>query len=201
MPVPAQHHEDGPDAHLHSPRRRTSYVKGTSHLSGYSSGPPGLTHANTTSMLGSMPNTQAVLQRSGARSVSAWADPFSSQKSDTTACFDWANNFSPMGYTQAAESGKPSYNSVPNRRTTAANRLSRSDASMPDYTSLSNSSNTQAVSDHQFLNDLSTSSLTDADIGTHDPKAPANTPTAMVGPNFVDELDIDVSNIGTPGSM
>ncbi|KAI1760716.1 hypothetical protein GGR53DRAFT_66107 [Hypoxylon sp. FL1150] len=200
MPVPSQHHEDGPDAHLHSPRRRTSHVKRTSHLSGYGSGPPGLTHANPSNILGSMPNTQAMLQRSGTRSLSVWADPFNSQKSDTTACFDWASNFGPSGYTQAAESSKPNYNSVPNRRTTAASRLSRSDASMPDY-GLSNLSNVQAVPDHHFLNDLSTSSFTDADTSAHDPKAPANTPTAIVGPNFVDDLDIDVSNIGTPGTM
>ncbi|XXG94922.1 hypothetical protein Hte_001181 [Hypoxylon texense] len=199
MPVPSQHHEDGADAHLHSPRRRTSHMKGNSNLLVYNnSGPPGLTQTNPSNLLGSMPNTQAMLQRSGARSSSGWVDPFGSQKSEATACFDWANNFGSVGYTQAAESGKSNYNSVPNRKTIAASRMSRSDASMPDF-SLSNPSNVQSISDHQFLN-LSASSLTDADAGSHDPKAPTNTPTAMVGSNFIDELDIDVGRIGTPGT-
>ncbi|KAI4867570.1 hypothetical protein F4820DRAFT_467758 [Hypoxylon rubiginosum] len=198
MPVPSQHHEDGPDAHLHSPRRRTSYMKGTSNVSGHSSGPPGLAQASSSNLLGSMPNTQAMLQRSGAKSNSGWVDPFNSQKSEATACFDWANNFGPVGYTQAGESGKSNYNSVPNRKTTSASRISRSDISMPDY-SLSNPSNTQSVSDQQFFN-LSASSLADVDASSHDPKAPTNTPTALVGSNFVDELDIDVSRIGTPGT-
>lgn len=147
-----------------------------------------------------MPNTQALLQRGGVGSSSGWTDPFSSQKSDPTACFDWANNFGPVGYNQPADSGKRSYNPASNRKATSVSKVSRSDTSMPDYGLGSANNNTQGMSDHQFLN-LAASSLTDADTSTHDLKAPTNTPTTMVGSNFMDDLGIDVNKIGTPGSM
>ncbi|KAF3062820.1 NADH dehydrogenase (ubiquinone)-like protein [Daldinia childiae] len=205
MPVPSQRHEDGPDAHLHSPRRRTtSYMKGTSNSSGYNPGPPGLIQANTNGLLSSMPNTQALLQRnetgSGSGSGSSWADPFSTQKSEATACFDWANsNFGPIGFNQTTDSGKSNCNHTSTRRTTGMSKASRSDMSMLDY-GLNNSNTTQGISDHQFLN-LSTSNLGDADTATNNPKVPSNTPTTLAGTNFIDELNIDVSKIDTPGGI
>ncbi|OTA64879.1 hypothetical protein K449DRAFT_421404 [Hypoxylon sp. EC38] len=200
MPVPSRQHEDGAEAHLHSPRRRTTgYMKGSSSSSVYTSGPPGLTQSNTSNLLSSMPNTEALLQRSGVESNSPWADPFSTQKSDTTACFDWTNNnFGPIGYSQATNSSKANYNPASNRRATGISKVSHSDVSMPDY-GLGNSSNAHSIADHQFLN-LTTAHIGDMETNTHDPKAPTNTPTAMVGPNFIDDLNIDMSKIGTPGS-
>ncbi|KAI1134994.1 hypothetical protein F5Y05DRAFT_421751 [Hypoxylon sp. FL0543] len=195
MPVPSRQHEDGPEAHLHSPRRRTtSYMKGSSSSSVYNSGPPGLTQSSTNALLCSMPNTEALLQRSGAGSNSAWTDPFSTQKSDTTACFDWTNtNFGPIGYSQTTNGGKSNHNAVPNRRATGVSKMSQSDVSMPDYGS-GISSNVHSAVDHQFLN------LGDVGTNTHDPKAPTNTPTTMAGSNFIDDLNIDMSKIDTPGS-
>ncbi|KAI1372685.1 hypothetical protein F4677DRAFT_431824 [Hypoxylon crocopeplum] len=199
MPVQSQHHEDDPDAHLHSPRRRSSYMKGTSSSSRYNSVPPGPAQASSNALLGSMPNTQALLQRNGGTS-SAWADPFSTQKSEATACFDWTNNnFGPMGYGQAADGGKSSYNPAFNRHGTGTSKISHSDASMPDYGLVHSGNNNQSISDHQFLN-LSTAGLVEADGGTNDPKAPTNTPTTMVGPSFMDDLGIDMSKTGTPGN-
>ncbi|KAI0173431.1 hypothetical protein GGR52DRAFT_387052 [Hypoxylon sp. FL1284] len=195
MPVPTHHHEDGPDAHLHSPRRRTGFMKGNSNLSEYNSGSSSLAQASSNNLLNSMPNTQAMLQRGGPRSGSSWADPFHSQKYSTTASYDWAN-FNPVGYTQPTESGKANFNTMPSRRAMGAGRMSLSDVSMPDYTA----SNSESMSDHQFLN-LSTSGLADPDATTHDPKAPTNTPTTMTGSSFVDDIDMDVSKISTPGSM
>ncbi|KAI0854105.1 hypothetical protein F5Y00DRAFT_267394 [Daldinia vernicosa] len=207
MPVPTQRHEDGPDAHIHSPRRRTtSYMKGTSNSSGYNPGPPGLIQANSNGLLSSMPNTQALLQRnetgsgSGSGSGSSWADPFSTQKSEATACFDWANSdFGPIGFNQTTNSGKSNCNYASIRRSTGISKASRSDMSIPDY-GLSNSNTAHGISDHQFLN-LSTSNLGDVDTATHNPKVPSNTPTTLAGTNFIDELNIDVSKIGTPGGI
>ncbi|KAI0837739.1 hypothetical protein F5Y06DRAFT_270126 [Hypoxylon sp. FL0890] len=200
MPVPSRQHEDGPEAHLHSPRRRTtSYAKGSSSSSVYNTGPPGLTQSSTNALLCSMPNTEALLQRSGAGSSSAWADPFSTQKSDATACFDWTNNnFGPIGYSQATNSGKSNHNADPSRRANGLSKISQSDVSMPDY-GLNNSNNVHSMVDHQFL-DLTGPHLGDVDTNTHDPKAPTNTPTTMTGSNFIDDLNIDMSKIGTPGS-
>ncbi|KAI2473682.1 hypothetical protein F4781DRAFT_441016 [Annulohypoxylon bovei var. microspora] len=197
MPVPARHHEDGAEAHLHSPRRRTtSFMKNSSSSSTYNTCPPGLTQEN---LLGSMPNTEALLQRNGTGASSSWADPFSSQKSEATACFDWAsNNFGPIGYNQATNSGKSSYNSAASRRATSASKVPHSDVSMPDY-GLGNSSNAQGLIDNHFIN-LSSTHLGDMDVSAHDPKAPTNTPTTLGGSNFIDDLNLDVSKIGAPGS-
>ncbi|KAI0889668.1 uncharacterized protein GGS22DRAFT_176915 [Annulohypoxylon maeteangense] len=196
MPAPARHHEDGAEAHLHSPRRRTtSYMKNSSSSSTYNTCPPGFTQEN---LLGTMPNTEGLLQRNGAESSSAWPDPFSSQKSET-ACFDWSNtNFGPIGYNQATDSNKSSYNSVASRRARGASKVSRSDVSMSDF-GLGNPSNTQGLSDNHFLN-LTTAHLGDIDASAHDPKVPTNTPTTTGGSNFVDDLSFDVNKIGTPGS-
>ncbi|KAI0385966.1 hypothetical protein F5Y04DRAFT_245145 [Hypomontagnella monticulosa] len=201
LPVSSQQHEDGPDAHLHSPRRRTSsYTKGTSGSSTYNSCPPGLAQTGSHNLLGSMPNTQALLQRGTPASNTSWADPFSTQKSDATACFDWAsNNFGTVGYSQVTNNGKSNYNPSSSRRVTSISKMSHSDASMADYCS-GTSSNIQGMTDHQFLN-LSTSNLVDPDAGAHDPKVPTNTPTTLAGPAFTDDLDLDISKIGTPGSI
>ncbi|KAI1383516.1 uncharacterized protein F4822DRAFT_440557 [Hypoxylon trugodes] len=198
MPVPSRHHEDGADAHLHSPRRRsTSYMKGISGSSMYNTCPPGLTNANPNHLLGSMPNTQALLQRGGAGPSSTWADPFNTQKSEGTA-FAWTSgDFGPVGC-GVVNSGKSSYNPAANRSVTGTSKISQSDTSMPDY-GLGDLHNAQSISDHQFLN-MPTSHIENADMATHDPKAPTNTPTTMVGSNFIDDLNIDMGRIDTPAS-
>ncbi|KAI8959610.1 hypothetical protein F5Y11DRAFT_350363 [Daldinia sp. FL1419] len=198
MPVPTHHHEDGAEAHHHSPRRRTtSYMKGASNPSAYNPSAPGLVQTNTNGLLSSMPNTQALLQRNETGSGSAWTDPFSTQKSEATACFDWTNNFGPIGFSQPTNSGRSNYNPPSARRVTGISKASRSDINMSDF-GLNNPNNAQNTSDHQFLT-LSTSNLGDTDSGVHDPKVPSNTPTTLVGANFMDDLNLDVSKIDTPG--
>lgn len=198
MPVPSQQHEDGPEAHLHSPRRRTNYMKTTSSSSAYNPGPPGL--APTNNLLSSMPTTQAVLQRSGGRSSSAWVDPFTTQKSEAAACYEWTNNnFGPVGYNLAADNGKSSHSIASNRKaTTSTSKVSHSDVSMPDY-GLGTSNSTHNIPDHQFLN-ISASILGEVDSSTNDLKAPTNTPTTMAGTNFMDDLNLDMSKTSTPGN-
>ncbi|KAL7629606.1 hypothetical protein AAE478_001128 [Parahypoxylon ruwenzoriense] len=200
MPAPSsQRHEAGPEAHLHSPRRRSSYAKATSGSSGFGSGPPGLAQVHANSLLPSMPNTQSLLQRSLAGSSSGFADPFNTQKSDATAYFDISNGFGSGGYGHPVESSKSNYNPTSSRKITGTGKVSRSDASMPDF-GLGGSTNAQGMSDSQFMN-FPGSNICDTDISIHDPKAPTNTPTTMVGPNFIDDLGIDMSKVGTPGSM
>ncbi|CAJ2500878.1 Uu.00g037310.m01.CDS01 [Anthostomella pinea] len=197
MPVPTQPHEDGPDAHLHSPRRRASLMKAASTSSGFGSGSLGMSQTNTNSFLGSMPNTQAVLQRGGNASSSGYTDPFGQQKSDTTAYLDWTNNFGPVGYTQAGEASKSGFNTASGRKTTEHRKISSSDASMLEY-NFGTSSNAHRIADLQSMN--FSGALEDPDISTLAPKAPANTPTAMVESSFIDELGIDVNRIGTSGN-
>ncbi|KAI0898577.1 hypothetical protein F4806DRAFT_494237 [Annulohypoxylon nitens] len=198
MPVPARHHEDGAEAHLHSPRRRTtSYLKNSSSSSSYNNTcPPGFTQEN---LLSSMSNAETLLQRNGTGANSAWADPFSSQKSEATTGFDWSNvNFGPIGYNQATDSNKSSYNSAASRKARGASKVSRSDVSMSDY-GLGGSSNTQSLTDNQFIS-LSATQLGDIDASTHDPKVPTNTPTTIAESNFINDLNLDMNKIGTPGS-
>ncbi len=42
--------------------------------------------------------------------------------------------------------------------------------------------------------------IDDPDTSNIAPKAPANTPTALVDASFVDDLGIDIDKMGTPGS-
>ncbi|KAI1073747.1 hypothetical protein F5B20DRAFT_494173 [Whalleya microplaca] len=197
VPVPSEHQEDGPDSHLHSPRRRASLMKSTSNSSSYGSAPPGLTQCNTNNFLGSMPNTQAFLQRSGIGSSSGYADQFGTPKSDAAAYMEWANSLGP--YTQTVGSDKSCFNPAPSRKITGSSKAPHTDATIPDF-GLANSNNMQGISDSQLLN-FSGTNLEDADFGTQGSKAPTNTPTTMGGTNFVDELGIDVGKISTPGSM
>ncbi|KAI0008832.1 hypothetical protein F4779DRAFT_585435 [Xylariaceae sp. FL0662B] len=198
VPVPSEHHEDGPESHLHSPRRRASLMKSTSSSSRYGSGPPGLAQSNTNNFLGSMPNTQAFLQRSGIGSSSGYVDQLGNQTSDPTAYLDWANNFGPVGYTQTIDTGKSSYNPASSRKITSATKASHTDTSILDF-GLANSNDDQSMSTSQLMS-FSGASVEEADFSTQGSKAPTNTPTTLGGTNFVDELGIDINKISTPGS-
>ncbi|KAI1638446.1 hypothetical protein F4809DRAFT_253633 [Biscogniauxia mediterranea] len=189
MPVPTQQHEDGPDAHLHSPRRRTTLMRSTSSS--------GMTQANTNQILVSMPNTQALLQRSGNGSGSGYTDLFNQQKSDVNAYIDWTNNFGPVGYSQTTESGHPTYNPAESRKPTGISRVSNSDSSMPDYI-LGTTTGSHHVP--EFQHNFQSGNIEDPDTRIHGPKVPTNTPTALADANFVDDFGIDVNKIGTPGN-
>ncbi|KAI1497202.1 hypothetical protein F5X99DRAFT_423687 [Biscogniauxia marginata] len=198
MPVPAQQHEDGPEAHLHSPRRRTSLMKTASGSGGYSTANLGMTQLNANSFLESMPNTQALLHRNGHGSGSEYTDLLNQQKSDATAYFDWTNNFGPVGYQQTTDAGRSNYNPASNRKAIGSSRVYNSDSSMPDYV-LANPNSSHTISEFQQTNFHGTN-LEDPDTSSHGPKVPTNTPTAMADASFVDDFDIDVNKIGTPGN-
>ncbi|KAI0195445.1 hypothetical protein F4808DRAFT_464266 [Astrocystis sublimbata] len=81
MPVPAQQHEDGPDAHTHSPRQRCSFVKGAA-------GPQFNPDCANAPQLG-------------------YADPFNSNKIDMSTLFEWPNSYGVFVSQQTCEMGKP----------------------------------------------------------------------------------------------
>ncbi|RYP76626.1 hypothetical protein DL769_003586 [Monosporascus sp. CRB-8-3] len=195
MPVPTQHPKEGAEVHLHSPRRQSSYKTTTTNSSGHSSGIPGLTsvNASTSTILSSMPNTQALLQRGWSGSGTSYNDPFSHQNSDPLSYPDWSNDSESIGYNQsAADQGRSSYNPATTRKNTSNRRImTNSDISMPDF-GLVNPNTLQFVP--ETLN-FAGNSLDDPDIGTQGPTVPTNTPTTM---GFVDDLGIDVNKIDTP---
>ncbi|KAI1338668.1 hypothetical protein F5Y15DRAFT_424935 [Xylariaceae sp. FL0016] len=192
MPVPAQQHEDGAEAHLHSPRRRAaSMLKATSNSHRF--GSSGATQTNTSSFLGSMPNTQALLQRDGNGSGSGYTDPFDLQKSDSTAYPDWVVNFGSVNNCQTGEMGKTSYNPATRRQPTA-NRISSSDSSMPDY-GINNIGNLQQMPEFQDVN-FSGPGHQGSDNIILAPKVPANTPSTVAEPNFVQDLQVNMAKAG-----
>ncbi|RYO92122.1 hypothetical protein DL766_010292 [Monosporascus sp. MC13-8B] len=198
MPVPTQHPKEGAEVHLHSPRRQSSYNKTTTtSSSGHASGIPGLTsvNASTSTILSSMPNTQALLQRGWSGSGTSYNDPFSHQNPDPLSYLDWSNNPEPIGYNQsAADQGRSSYNPATTRKNPSDRRImTNSDISMPDF-GLVNPNALQSVPEP--LN-FTGNGLDDPDIRTQGPTVPTNTPTTM---GFVDDLGIDVNKMGTPGS-
>ncbi|KAK7739246.1 hypothetical protein SLS62_011272 [Diatrype stigma] len=198
MPVPTQHPEEGAEAHLHSPRRPPTYNKTTISSSGQSSGIPGLSSVtnNASTLLSSMPNTQALLQRGWSSSASVYNDPFNQQGSDDPLAFmDWSNAAGPVGYNpNASDTATPSYNPAQASKSTRDRRMTNSDISMSDF-NLSNSNNPQMISD--ALN-FAGGSLEEPGTSTQGPKVPTNTPTTS---SFLDDLGIDINRVGTPGSM
>ncbi|GAW14638.1 hypothetical protein ANO14919_040410 [Xylariales sp. No.14919] len=195
MPVPSQQHEDGPDAHLHSPRRRSSFVKGTVGSSSYNSASANTSQINANNFIGNMPNAQSLVQRGINGAQVGYIDPFNPSKADVSSFFDWPNAFGVVGPSQTTDmtKGKPL-----NRRTNTRSKLSASDTSMPDYSS-SNSTGAQIMTDFQPMNFVVTG-IDDPDTSNLAPKAPANTPTALVDTSFVDDLGIDLGKMGTPGN-
>ncbi|RYP44522.1 hypothetical protein DL768_009017 [Monosporascus sp. mg162] len=198
MPVPTHHPKEGAEVHLHSPRRQSSYNKTTAtSSSGHSSGIPGLTSVNSSSstILSSMPNTQALPQRGWSGSGTSYNDPFSHQNSDPLSFLDWPNNSAPIGCNQsAADQGSSSYNPATTRKHPSSRRImTNSDISMPDF-GLVDPNTLQSVPEP--LN-FAGNSLDDPDIRAQGPAVPTNTPTTM---GFVDDLGIDVNKMGTPGS-
>ncbi|KAI0468772.1 hypothetical protein F4859DRAFT_490268 [Xylaria cf. heliscus] len=194
MPVPSQQHEDGPEAHLHSPRRRSSFVKSAPGSSAYTPASANVSQIDTNNFMGSMPNTQGVLQRGLNGPQLGYIDPFNPNKADISSFFDWPNTFSVVGHSQVADmaKGKPS-----SRRANTHSKISTSDTSMPDYSS-SNCSGAQLMTDFQPMSFVA--SLDDPDISNLAPKAPVNTPTALVDTSFVEELGLDINKLGTPGN-
>ncbi|TGJ87149.1 hypothetical protein E0Z10_g1630 [Xylaria hypoxylon] len=194
MPVPSQQHEDGPEAHLHSPRRRSSFVKSTVGSSAYNSASANTSQMNANSFIANMPNSQSLLQRGINGAQVGYMDPFNANKADITA-FEWPNAFGVVGHSQTADMGK----SKPSgRRTNTHSKLTASDTSMPDYSS-SNCTGAQLMTDFQPMNFM-VSNVDDPDTSNIALKAPANTPTALVDANFVDDLGLDLDKMGTPGS-
>ncbi|KAI1186286.1 hypothetical protein F5B17DRAFT_441207 [Nemania serpens] len=195
MPTPSQKHEDGPEAHLHSPRRRSSFAKNTAGSSGYNPASANMSQMNANDFIGNMPNSQSLLQRGINGTQAGYMDPFNPNKADMTCFFDWSNNFGVVGQSQAADMGKGKASS---RRANTHSKITASDTSMPDYSS-SHSTGAQMMNDFQPMSFL-VSSIDDSGVTNIAPKVPANTPTALVDASFVDDLGIDINKLGTPGN-
>lgn len=198
MPTPSQPHEDGPEAHLHSPRRHSSFVKNTagpSGSSGYNSASANVSQLNPNNFIGNMPNTQSLLQRGINGSQVGYIDPFNPAKADMPSYFDWSNTFGVVGHSQTADVGKAKASS---RRANTHSKISASDASMPDYSS-SGSTSAQLMTDFQPMSFV-VSHIDESDTSNLAPKVPANSPTTLVEASFVDDLELDMNKLGTPGS-
>ncbi|KAI1307724.1 hypothetical protein F5Y03DRAFT_383645 [Xylaria venustula] len=196
MPVPSQQHDDGPEAHIHSPRRRSSFVKSTMSSSGYNNSvSANVCPVNTNSFTANMPNTQSLIQRGANTHQVGYTDPFNPNKPDMSYLFEWPNNLGVVGNPQTSDMGKEKPSS---RRANTHSKISTSDTSMPDYSS-SNSTGAQLMTDFQPMN-FGVTSVDDPDTSNIAPKAPANTPTALAEASFVDDLGIDIGKMGTPGN-
>ncbi|KAI1820150.1 hypothetical protein F4861DRAFT_543223 [Xylaria intraflava] len=196
MPVQSQQHEDGPEAHIHSPRRRSSLIKSTAGSAGYISTGANASQMNPNNFSGNVANAQSVAQRGINGSQVGYMDPFIPNKSDLSSFFDWPSTMGVTGHSQAGDMGmgKP-----PGRRTNTHSKISASDTSMPDYSSV-NSNGAQLMTDFQPLGFVVSNIVDDHDTGNLAPKAPANTPTALVETSFVDDLGIDINKVGTMGN-
>lgn len=195
--VPSRQHEDGAEAHLHSPRRNSSFLKDTVASSNYTSTGANTSQMNVENFTGNMVNTESIPQRgmNGANGAQfGYIDPFNPNKVDTS-CFDWPGTFGIVGHPQpvvGTVKGKSS-----SRRANIHSKISTSDISMPDYSS--NSTGVPLMTDFQPMS-FSMPNLDDPDAGSLAPKVPANTPTALIDARFVDEFGIDINKLGTPGS-
>ena len=195
MPVPSQQHEDGPEAHIHSPRRRSSFPKGAVSSSGFNSACANTSQTNANTFTGNMPHTQSLIQRGVNSQQAGYIDPFNANKVDLTSFFDWPDNLGVVGHAQTADMGK---SKPSNRRANTHSKISTSDTSMPDYCS-SNSAGAQQMIDFQTMN-INVANADDHNSSNLAPKVPANTPTALIDPSFVSDLGIDIDKLGTPGS-
>ncbi len=195
MPIPTQHPKEGAEAHLHSPRRQSSYKPVTSSSSQSSSIPgPSSVNSNVNTLLSSMPHTQAFLQRGWSNSTSGYSDPFNQLNSDPLSYIDWGNSTSSTSYNQNTDyPAKSSYNPASTQKNAGNRRIANSDISMPDFI-LGNTDNSQTMSEVMNFS----GGPEEPTANTQGPKVPTNTPTTM---SFLDELGIDVNKVGTPGSM
>ncbi|KAI8628010.1 hypothetical protein F5Y19DRAFT_486329 [Xylariaceae sp. FL1651] len=194
MPVPSQQHEDGPEAHVHSPRRRSDLMKATIGSSRYGSTSASTPQLCVNSFIGGMPNAQSLLQNGLNGSQIGYMDPFN-QKTDATSFFEWPGTFGTVGNCQMVDAGKGKSSS---RKITSHNKMSASDTSMPDYSSASSNS-AHVLADFQPLSFV-VANVEDTDTNNLAPKAPANTPTALIEASFVDDLGIGINKVGTPGN-
>ncbi|KAI2626352.1 hypothetical protein GGS21DRAFT_270265 [Xylaria nigripes] len=196
MPVQPQQHEDGPEAHIHSPRRRSSLIKSTTGSSGYISAGPNTSQMNPVNFPGGMANSQNVVHRGMNGSQVGYMDPFNPNKPDcSSSFFDWPNTFGVTGHSQTGDIGMAKSSA---RRTNTHSKITTSDTSMPDYCP-GNSNGAQLMADFQPLSFV-VPNIDDHDTSNLAPKAPANTPTTLVETSFVDDLGIDIDKVGAMGN-
>ncbi|KAI1329204.1 hypothetical protein F5Y16DRAFT_367005 [Xylariaceae sp. FL0255] len=190
MPVPTKQHEDGAEAHIHSPRRRSSAaIMATAGSSGY--GQLGMAHLNATNLVGVESSGQDFVQKSGEGAKTSFLDPFNQNKGDVSSFFDWQGTFGTAGATQ----DDPTKGRTAVRRT--GQGKSSSDTPMPDYTS-SSSHGGQRMSEFEPMNLFV--GHDDNDMNNLAPKAPTNTPTTFAPSSFVDDFGMGINKVGTPGN-
>ncbi|KAI0391139.1 hypothetical protein F5Y17DRAFT_468457 [Xylariaceae sp. FL0594] len=193
MPVPTQQHEDGADAHTHSPRKRGK-------SSGLSLGSNATTvsasQMNATNFFDTMPNVQNVLNRGVTNGLQAvYTDPFNPNKADMSSYFDWPSSVGTIGQSQVLDSGKMK---LPDRTKVASHdKVSSSDTSMPDYCS-SNSNSNHLPTD--FRHNMMVRNAETSEDGPGS-KAPTNTSSTLVEPTFMAGFGIGLHKTGTPDDM
>ncbi|KAI1176177.1 hypothetical protein F4777DRAFT_280513 [Nemania sp. FL0916] len=195
VPNSSQHHEDGPQSHLHSPRRRSSLTKSAIGSYGYNPANINVYQMSTDNFIGNTPNTQSLLQHGMNETQVAYVDPFEQNKADMpmSSIFDWSKSFGMAGHSQATDmKDKPL-----NRRPHAHSKISASDISMPDYSS-THSGGAHGMPDYPTMN-FSAPNAHDPDTGTLAPKVPTNTPTALADASFAHEFGFGINKMGTPG--
>ncbi|KAI0136159.1 hypothetical protein BJ170DRAFT_573493 [Xylariales sp. AK1849] len=168
MPVPTERPSDGVHAHVHSPRCRLGLGSTIP-----SSDMPGVNGAQTTSFLGSMPNTMAFLQRG----------PMTSTKTSTTKSTD-PFNYTPSGSESISQIDWANFN--PDLRSAGVRKSSNSNRSMLDCGQAGPHGLHQMGANHEMNfeglyhdgHDTSRSTL----------QVPTNTPTVLPGINLTDEF-------------
>ncbi|KAK8088526.1 hypothetical protein PG997_003487 [Apiospora hydei] len=203
MPVPTQHHKDGSEAHIHSPRRANEHGNSKSTSSSHEAYMPGWTAGQASSFLGSMPHTQSLLQRgskglfnSSINSMDAFYQPYAESSSHLS---DWTfSNFGSMGQSPNIQQPLLSSRQPGGQKASRSRRkLTSSDASMPDYISNPGSTSQHVAELQQTGSHGHNSNVNmvngDPENALHHPKAPSNTPNSLTGQNLVGDLIAEVS--------
>jgi hypothetical protein len=191
MPVPTQQHEDGADAHIHSPRKRGKSTGGSLGCNHSTSSAPQI---NTNNFFDTMPNAQAIIQRGTDGLQSVYTDPFNPNKTDLSSFFDWPSNVGTIGQNQVSDTGKAK---LSDRKTASHTKISSSDTSMPDYSS-ANSNGSHLLTD--FRPNLMARNGEASEIGGLALKVPTNTPGPLAETSFMADFGIDIHKAGAPDS-
>ncbi|KAK8055737.1 hypothetical protein PG993_000964 [Apiospora rasikravindrae] len=203
MPVQTQVHKDGSKAHVHSPRRGNEHGICKSASSSHEACMSGWTAAQASSFLGSMPHTQALLQRgpkgafnSSINSLDAFYQPYSDSSSHLN---DWTfPNFGSMGQSPSIQQSLlGSQQSGGQKAFKSRRKLTSSDASMPDYVSNPGSTSQHVAELQQTGSHAHNSNVNivngDPENSLHHHKAPSNTPNSLTGQNLVGDMLAEVS--------
>ncbi|KAI1810495.1 hypothetical protein GGS20DRAFT_594327 [Poronia punctata] len=191
MPVPSQQHDDGPDAHIHSPRKRGKPTSGS--LGGHLPA-PNAPQMNPSSFLGSMASSQDHLQRGPGGMYVGYADPFNVNKTEASL-YGWPGNAGIIGQTHVADMGKAK---LSDRKGASRSKISSSDTSMPDYSS-ANSHGNHLMSEFRPLNFMTENEVDPGTSGLAQHPATDNQ-GALMEPSFMADFGMAMNKPATPGN-